>query len=128
MLGDSSGAWVEVEGKDHSRSTVRLKTVPYHHNNTKGFEVYDGNCFEIYREEGRDRPYAFIGSVSRRVLYQFASRFHDNKLCILDVQLTMRVRRIVCNASLKDGSFWIAGLRVPPISADDEEEEGSARR
>ena len=40
----------------------------------------------------------------------------------------MRVRRIVCIASLKDGSFWIAGLRVPLISADDEEEEGSARR
>ena len=34
MLGESSGARVEVEGKDHSRSTVPLKTVSYHHDNT----------------------------------------------------------------------------------------------
>ena len=34
MLEDSSGAWVEAEGKDHSRSTVPLKIVAYHHDNT----------------------------------------------------------------------------------------------
>lgn len=51
MLEDLSGAWVGLEGKDHSRSMVPLKTVPY---------IIKAQT----RLEGRDRPNTFFGSVS----------------------------------------------------------------